>query len=273
MKIFLLIICILSLTYGLSEPSILDSEEFIDENRLSLENKKKISQQNIKIDQIKESIEGLRSVVNSLSLKIGQIGQQVNYSDANRLQESDERLKRVEKELEELKKLQEKNYAKIEEALKNLSALIDSINNSYISKDDIELITKLSANTKSQKPKSNAALLKEAIKLYREKKYEKAKSIFLSLAKKGVYKPAQVHYYLGEIAYYQKEYSQAIAYFKKSVSFYDKASYMPTLLLHTAISFERLNDKINAEKFFTLLIKSYPDSDQVKIARKHLAKL
>jgi len=261
---------------ALSEPSVLGSGDLTNENKINkavINNKLQISRQNIQINELKESIEGLRSVVDSLSLKIGQIGQQVNYKDANTIEQSAKRLKDLEIKVDKLEQIQIQNYQKIEEVLKNLSAIIDKINASYVSKDEIATLNKFATkSTTKVKTKSNAQLLKDAIALYRKKEYSKARDIFLTLAKTKTYKPAQVHYYLGEIAYYQKRDSEAIVYFKKSVSFYDKASYMPTLLLHTAVSFKRLNDKSNAKKFFTLLIENYPDSDQAKIARKNLAK-
>ena len=259
---------------ALSEPSVLGNNNLGSENKTIINNKLQISRQNIQINEMKESIDGIRSVVDSLSLKIGQIGQQVNYKDANTIEQSSKRLKDLEDKVDKLEQIQIQNYQKIEEVLKNLSVMIDKINSSYVSKDEVATLNKLTTkSTKTKvKTKSNAQLLKDAITLYRKKDYLKARDIFLTLAKTKSYKPAQVHYYLGEIAYYQKQDSEAIVYFKKSVSFYDKASYMPTLLLHTAVSFKRLRDKSNAKKFFTLLIENYPDSDQAKIARKHLAK-
>ncbi|NWF67125.1 MAG: tetratricopeptide repeat protein, partial [Campylobacterales bacterium] len=84
------------------------------------------------------------------------------------------------------------------------------------------------------------------------------------------YKPATANYYLGEIAYYQKKYDLAITHFKKSASLHDKASYMPTLLLHTAISFEKTKNNNSAKQFYDVIISNYPDSDAAKIARKNL---
>jgi len=48
---------------------------------------------------------------------------------------------------------------------------------------------------------------------------------------------------------------------------------MPTLLLHSAISFENTKDKDNAKSFYSTLIDLYPDSSEAKVAKKNLAKL
>ena len=71
----------------------------------------------------------------------------------------------------------------------------------------------------------------------------------------------------------RKKYDVAISHFKKSAMLNDKAAYMPTLLLHSAISFENVKDKDNAKNFYNTLVGLYPDSEESKIAKKNLAKL
>lgn len=73
--------------------------------------------------------------------------------------------------------------------------------------------------------------------------------------------------------YIRKKYDLAISHFKKSAVLNDKAAYMPTLLLHSAISFENTKDKDNAKSFYSTLIDLYPDSSEAKIAKKNLTKL
>ena len=117
--------------------------------------------------------------------------------------------------------------------------------------------------------KSNAQLIKSAVKDYRAKRYTKAKESFTLLSDKN-YKPAETNYYLGEIAYYRKNYEEAIYHYKKSVGYYDDAKYMPTLLLHTALSFKQLGDNNNAQRFFDTVLSSYPESAQANLAVKYL---
>ena len=87
------------------------------------------------------------------------------------------------------------------------------------------------------------------------------------------YKPAENNYYLGDMLFKRKKYDQAIVHFKKSAMLNDKASYMPTLLLNSAISFENTKDKENAKNFYSTLIELYPNSQEAKTAKTNLNKL
>ena len=87
------------------------------------------------------------------------------------------------------------------------------------------------------------------------------------------YKPAENNFYLGEMWYKRKKYDTAISHFKKSAMLNDKAAYMPTLLLHSAISFENVKDKENAKSFYGTLIELYPNSSEAKEAKTKLSKL
>jgi len=256
--------------YGLSE-----TEKVVFSNKkATLKNAREIRALKLKIEDMSESIEGLRSVVESLSKKVGETGQRLHEvaNRETRTQTQDSEIAELRAELEAQKKQNEK----ILRALKKLTTLIDSINADYVSRSELQTlkkkVTKRSPIKKSvakSKPQSNAALLKEAIRLYRAKKYADARALFTQLDEKG-YKQATDNFYLGEIAYYQKAYEEAILYYKKSASLYDKATYMPTLLLHTAISFEKIGDTENADKFFQAIIDTYPGTSQAKIAAKHL---
>ena len=48
----------------------------------------------------------------------------------------------------------------------------------------------------------------------------------------------------------------------------DKAKYMPTLLLHTAQSFNAIKDTKNYNKFLDSLISNYPTSKEAQNAKK-----
>ena len=256
--------------YGLSE-----TEKVVFSNKkATLKNAREIRALKLKIEDMSESIEGLRSVVESLSEKVGETGQKLhevaNRETGSQAQESE--IAELRAELDAQKKQNEK----ILKALKKLTTLIDSINADYVSRSELQTLKKkvtkrspIKKRVTTTKPKSNAELLKEAIRLYRAKKYADARALFVQLEGKG-YKQATDNFYLGEIAYYQKSYEEAILHYKKSASLYDKASYMATLLLHTAISFEKLGDKENAERFFQAVMDTYPGTSQAKIAAKHL---
>ncbi len=243
--------------YGLTE-----SERSIVENReVSLSNKKRIRQMALKIERLEETVEGLRSVVESMSSKIGQTGERLSKISQQSNQASSDEIADLQSQLDALKKSSENNYLKIDRALKRLTNVMDAPQKKSNHKS-----TKTAAKKVTL---SNAQLIKAAISDYRAKRYTKAKERFTTLAEKN-YKPAQTNYYLGEIAYYRKQYEEAIYHYKKSVGYYDQASYMPTLLLHTALSFKKLGDEENAQRFFDTILSTYPESAQANIAEKYL---
>ena len=120
--------------------------------------------------------------------------------------------------------------------------------------------------------KSNSTLYSEGVRLFQKHKYNEAKKRFKLTESKG-YKPAASNYYLGEIAYYTKNYNDAIFYFKKSAGIYDQASYIDTLLLHTAISLEKTGDKSQAKIFYQTIIDGYPEKKSARIAKKKIRNL
>merc|ERR1711941_187479 len=107
----------------------------------------------------------------------------------------------------------------------------------------------------------------EAYRLFKKDWFSKAIPMFEELIDRD-YKSASSNFYLGEMWYYRKKYDDAIRHYKTSAMLYDKASYMPTLLLHSAISFEKTQDFSNAANFYSSLIDIYPNSKEAKIATK-----
>ena len=229
----------------------------------------------IKLSRINENYEGLRSVTEAFGSKIAKIDSKIRILEENSLGK-DESFKALQQEVADLKvyvnesrTLQDANQDKIKLVLGELSSLIDSINNNYVSKKEFKKLEKKIEKILSRKKvslvssKSGATLLKEGTKLFNKKSYNESKLRFTQLLKKN-YKPARSNYYLGEIAYFQKAYSTAIEHYKKSISLYDKADYMPSLLYHTGISFSKLKKSSQATQFFDALKQSYPNSKEAK---------
>lgn len=81
------------------------------------------------------------------------------------------------------------------------------------------------------------------------------------------YNPAESNYYLAESWFMKEKYDMAIKHFKMSATLNDKASYLPTLLLHTTISFVKIKDRENAKNFCNTLIELYPNSREAEIAK------
>jgi len=165
--------------------------------------------------------------------------------------------------------------------IKELGAMIDKINSTYVSKTELKRIlgSKMSESVKvdstalTKQPSLSqiapASLYSKGVRLFVKKRYDEAQKHFAITAKKG-YKPAASNYYLGEIAYYTKRYDDALFYYKKSASLYDQASYMDVLILHTAISLEKTGQKEEAKVFFRNVIENYPDTKAAIIAKKRL---
>jgi len=245
------------------EPSVYgNTNGFYNADKVMAQHKKMISVLQRKVVQQNERIDGLMSIVEGLSatvngLKNAQSSAQT--SGANN------------------------NVALIEE----LGVMIDKINTSYVSKDELQKALGNGVSTQASvtpvakpvsKPKdilnhkNTKELYSEGVRLFVKKRYDEAKKRFEITDTKG-HKPAASNYYLGEIAYYTKKYSDAVFYFKKSAGLYDKASYIDTLLLHTAISLEKNGKAEQARAFYENIIENYEGKKTASIAKDKLKKL
>jgi TolA-binding protein len=276
--------------YGLTS-----SEELLLQTKKNLKKVVvKTNNQANEVDSLRERIDGLQSIIESLSMTARKNKlelKELSKKDELKSQNRDEFDKRFGESLELNAKNIELNKQEIEKArliVEELSKLVDKINASYVTKDeyntlvdDFNKFKKLVAKElkNAYKPKkskldsmSNGDVATKAKQYYDKKHYTKALEYYNHLIKKK-YKPARSHYMVGEIYYYRKDYANAIAYFKKSASLYSKANYMPVLLLHTAISMDRTGDKKNAKSFYNAVIKKYPSSNSANIAKDRLSKL
>ena len=277
------------------EPYGLTSNE-----KVILDNKDKLRKVVVKsnnqaneVDSLRERIDGLQSIIESLSRKAHN-----NKITLNRLNEEStlksENSDEYEKRLSEVIQSNSKNISeikseieKIKAVISEVSLLVDIINKDYVTKAEFnDLVNdvnnfktlmvkelKSSKTTSSSKSKlsgkTNGQIATEAKAYFNKKYYKDAIASYEYLIKKN-YKPANAHYMIGEMNYKRKNYSNAISYFKKSSSLYTKASYMPTLMLHTAISMDKTGDKANAQKFFGAVVAKYPQSSEAKEAKKYI---
>jgi TolA-binding protein len=292
--------------YGLSS-----TEKHIMKNQSNISNlSSKIGDINTLVESINRRLEGLESTyegdsakLNTTSRKVDELMQKIggssdlasNNNTSSTNQSSDPQLAET--------------VNNLKTALTKLTALVNKINSEYVSSTELEknmqqFITREEFEalkkamgvktsqvnpTKTNEKKSadvedsaeikktltaedKPKLLSEAKKDFDAKKYDSAIPKYEKLVEVN-YKPAESNYYLGEMWYIRKKYDVAISHFKKSAILNDKAAYMPTLLLHSAISFENTKDKDNAKSFYSTLIDLYPDSSEAKIAKKNLAKL
>ncbi|MBT8343864.1 MAG: hypothetical protein KJO45_04020 [Sulfurovum sp.] len=245
-----------------AEPSVygFGSDEPTNDPKTSVSSKGTISSLQQHIAQQDERIDGLTTIIEGLSASLNEL--QSGGSNTSSMEGNDP-----------------SNTA----LLKKLASMIDEINANYVTKEDLQdAMGKKStvqpsinaSNTKKESLQgtSNAKLYSEGVRYFVKKRYDEAQKRFTITDTKG-YKPAASNYYLGEIAYYTKKYEDAIFYFKKSAGIYDKASYIDTLLLHTAVSLEKSGDKGQAKAFYENIIENYAGKKTAKIAKERLKKL
>ncbi|MDD3463121.1 MAG: hypothetical protein PHW07_05710 [Sulfurospirillaceae bacterium] len=301
-KTIILFLLALPLAVLAIEPSVYGAGDLDSKNpygltpaeKKILQNNEKVTNLNksvggvqVELSRINEGYEGLRSVTESISLKIGKIDEKIRSLD-----EKTKDIEIIRSDLIELKEyssegraIQEENQEKIKIAITELGLLIDSINKNYVDKDKFNAFVasqkafenmvneKLgkSAEKKTKdtfKTKDSGTIAKDADELFEKKAYNDAKVHYENLLERN-YKPAKANFYLGEIAFIQKSYASAIEHYKQSIALYDKASYVPTLLYHTGISFEKLGKSKEAKGFFKALKDGYPDSSEAKKLTKN----
>jgi TolA-binding protein len=259
--------------YGLTkaEKYILDNKETINDIEGTVRKNRS------RIGSLEESLSGVKSIVEGLNEK----GRNENLE----LQSLKGSSVEMNEKIDEIILRHDENIKQLKTVMGELSSLIDTINSRYVSKEEYNTLAteinsfKLEVAKQLKKiakggsnpldNKSNAQVAKDAEGLFKKKQYADAIDHYEHLIVKN-YKPAAAHYYIGESYFQLNEYKNAVAYFKESAKRYSKASYMPNLMLHTAISLEKSNDKEGARQFFQALIAKYPDSSEAKKASKLL---
>lgn len=276
--------------YGLTS-----TEETLLQNKKDLRKiQVKSNNQANEVQSLRERIDGLQSIIESISASSRK--NKLSVKAMNKKSEKDfkstqEFTQRFSESLELNTKsieINKQEIDKINTILIEMSKLIETINTTYVTKDEFNTLVNDVNNfkglvtkelKKSSQPKiskldkmKNGEVATQAKKYYDKKYYTKALEYYQHLIKKK-YKPARSHYMIGEIYFNRKNYADAIAYFKKSSSLYKKASYMPTLLLHTAISMDKTGDKDNAKVFYNGVISNFPESSAAVTAQKKLDKV
>ena len=229
---------------------------------------KNVSQQllNMKSDsekEMKESINTLKAALAKISTLVNKINS--DYVSSSELEKNMQQFITRE-EFEALKKTLGVKTTQVTPKKTNQekSSAVETKAEEVVAADEV-IKENLTADDKVK-------LLSDAKKDFDAKNYNSAIPKYEKLVEVN-YKPAEGNFYLGEMWYVRKKYDLAISHFKKSAVLYDKAAYMPTLLLHSAISFENTKDKENAKNFYSTLIELYPNSQEAKTAKTNLNKL
>jgi len=242
--------------YGLTR-----TEQDVLANRRAVQNlKNRVAEQQNRIDGLITIIDGLNKKVLSLKEEL--------KSNSKLIRKNDELLSKIGDD--------NKTYSMLLE----LGKMVDQINNNYVTSEDLkEALAGRGSRTVQQRDSISyfenksaidiSTTYRRGVQLFGQKSYNSSKEKFEETFAKN-YKKASSSYYLGEIAYYTKNYPEAIRYYKQSSSLYSSASYMPILYLHTAISLERDGQIEQAKNFFQFVIDNYPNTKASEIAKKNL---
>jgi tetratricopeptide repeat protein len=251
-----------------------------DNEKAFLQNKQlnqSINSMDSSISEVMERIEGLQSIIDGLNLRIAKLEKRINELESSSIIGSESNttsseIASLRKYVEESRVIQESNNEKIAKALQDMGALIDKSNAKKTvekAKSEENQLKQTGDDVSFQKPRTDfskqkdADIANEARKFFESGKLEEAKERYDYLVGKN-FRPAAANFYLGEISYQQKSYSNAIKYYQKSIELYDKAEYTPKLLYHTAISFDKIKDTSSANRFYKALKLGYPDSKEAK---------
>lgn len=222
-----------------------------------------------RLSQLNERVDGLTTVIEGLNGSINELRQMQNTLD-----EAEKRIRTLESKIEFMELGGDINSRTSQSGQSDASS--SSISTSASSGSDNPLSVQKDQNSDTPNSKSDdgdsSSIYSEGVRLFQKKQYSQAKDRFVAVDKKG-YKSASSNYYLGEIAYYTQKHNDAIYYFKKSAGLNDKANYIDTLLLHTAIALEKTGDKAQAKVFYETIISNYSGKKTAKIASDNLKKL
>jgi TolA-binding protein len=278
--------------YGLTS-----AEKVIVKNKkIVAKNEKKIKKADSLIQDLNERIDGLESLFEGEGSKLNKVNLEFKKHrlDYDALKEktaldlqntssymttNDENLRKLNEEIFTLKEQVDKNTQNIQrlkESFDKIVLLVNEINSKYVTKKEFNKLISIldkreakKAKKATPKKKSNKQLMKEVRILFKKDHFTKAIPILEHLIS-AKHRPAECNYYLGEINYYRKNYKDALHYFKTSMTLYDKAKYLPKLLLHSAISFDKLGDEENAQNFYNTIVDIYPDTKEAKEASKKI---
>lgn len=300
-KLFILFFTIVSFLYAeqsvfgagdLNSPEpygLTPAEKVIVKNKKTVKkNEKKINKVDTKINEIYDKLDGLESLFEGEGSKLNKLSKDYNKQIAQlnilsqKSTSQDEQIKLLQEDFLNLKSQIEQNTKNIDtlkDSFDKIVKTLNDINKNYVSRKDFDKLLKMLDKKQSSKSKkassskvpnkSNRQLMKEVRVLFKKDYFTKAIPILEHLIK-AKHRPAECNYYLGEINYYRKNYKDALHYFKTSMMLYDKAKWLPKLLLHSAISFEKIGDNENAQNFYNTVVDIYPDTKEAKEAFKRI---
>jgi TolA-binding protein len=246
-----------SMLFVMAEPSVYSDVDFVDAETIAKKNSREIFLLKEKIANLNEKIEGLKTLLNSQENQILRLKQKTNNNYADIINKLSQKVAQLEYKVN----MQKYNPPSIKTPT------------TYSLEDKQEQTKEIKQELKKEQEKelklSNKELYKKAVLDFNNKRFTSAKRIFKQLLLKG-YKAAESNFYLGEIAFYRKQYKDAISYYQNSATLNEDAIYMDKLLLHTAIALKKIGKTTEAKNFLKAIVASYPDTPSAKEAKKYL---
>ncbi|MGZ5207597.1 MAG: tetratricopeptide repeat protein [Sulfuricurvum sp.] len=274
-----------------SEPSVFGAGDLnnpnpyglTNEEKLILENKKEIqgiahknNLQNAKVESVSERLDGMQAIIEGLGQSVND--QKIALQKIKELVESDQNSSGVLDVLTKQGDANSENIVQLKGLVEELSQTVDGINASYVTKEEFTALIKQLKMTlpvsavSTFKKMDNTTLEKMAKKLFEQKKYVEAQTHFEMMVQKK-YKAPEANFWIAETFFERKKYKEAVQYYKQSASANEKASYMPTLLLHTGISMEKNGDAANAKAFYDATVSKFSGSGAAEEAKERVLKL
>lgn len=222
----------------------------------------------------------------NINEKINQT-QQVNANVSTRFQTIEEQLLKLNGSVEELdhkKDLEQKDINLLKENNKKQNELINELTKKYTEQSQYleqvlktlkELTEKKPEPIEKERPKEEVSL-KSGLLKFKENKFEEAKSILsdiLETKKSSKGDKTTSLFYLGVIAFKQKNYDDSKVYFSRVFTETPESSFAPDSLLYLAKTFSALKLKSEAKETLEELISRFPHSKQAKEAQKIKGKL
>ncbi len=230
-------------SYGLTSNEKLFKEKLDNLNNENIQTNARINEINERIEGLQSTLEGINSQYAKSNSRLSQV-EENNQNIENNFTSEIQKLKAY---VEESRKIQEANNKQVKKVLAELSSLVDAINANYVSKNELNdanlsvktitpsvVVSTTDSNStiennntqntqddkakqidESWKKKKNNEILELAIKDVDKNAFEDSKAKLNFLITKQ-YKPARANFWLGEIEYKQKNYNNAIVYYKKS---------------------------------------------------------
>ncbi|RII28514.1 MAG: tol-pal system protein YbgF [Geobacter sp.] len=141
-----------------------------------------------------------------------------------------------------------------------------------------ERLTKLEkglSDTVAREESTPDALYQKGLSIYKGGDPQKARELFNQFLQKFPKHDlaANVHYWLGETYYSEKNYDQAILEFQEVIKNFPGKDKVPAAMLKQAMAFKELGDVKSARYVYKKIIDDFPLADEVKTAREKLKEL